>query len=146
MKFIKSNIFKIAELVFALVLTIGSFTVFSACPVGEEHVMACHYAQLAVTTLGLILTIQALAALLIQSDKVRLGIAIAQVPLTVAVFFVPGTIFHLCMMSSMRCISVFKPAVRIVDAIVFIAVVADIVVNVVRNGEVKANEHQKAAA
>ena len=146
MKFIKSNIFKIAELVFALVLTIGSFTVFAACPVGEDHVMACHYAQLAVTTLGLILTIQALAALLIQSDKVRLGIAISQVPLTVAVFFVPGTIFNLCMMSSMRCISVFKPAVRIVDAIVFIAVVADIVVSVVRNGEVKANEHKKAAA
>lgn len=146
MKFIRSNIFKIAELALALVLTIGSFTVFKACPVGEDHVMACHYAQLAVTTIGFVFTIQALAALLITNSKIRLGIAIAQIPLVIAVFFVPGTVFSLCMMSSMRCISIFKPAVRIVSGLSFVVTIADIVLNVVRNKEVKADEHKEAAA
>lgn len=146
MNYIRSNILRIIGLVGAVVLTLGSITVFAACGVSEDHVMACHYAQLAVTTLGTILVIQSLASLIIRNDKVKLGITISQIPVIVAVFFVPGTIFSLCMMSSMRCISLFKPAVRVTDAILLIVALADIVLYLVKNGSEKSNEYKGNAA
>ena len=39
MDYIKKNYIKLIELVLALVIAIGSFTAFAACPVSEEHVM-----------------------------------------------------------------------------------------------------------
>ena len=87
MDYIKKNYIKLIELVLALAIAIGSFTAFAACPVSEEHVMACHYAQLAVTLFGTVLSIQALASLIIRNDKVRLGITISQIPLVIALFF-----------------------------------------------------------
>lgn len=147
MNYIKKNYIKIIELVLALAIAIGSFTVIAACPVSEEHVMACHYAQLAVTLIGTVLSVQALASLIIKNDKVRLGITISQIPLVVALFFVPGTIFSLCMMSSMRCISIFKPAVRVLSGLVFVLSVAEVVISVIKkeNGELQ-SEHKETAA
>ena len=108
---------------------------------------ACHYAQLAVTLFGTVLSIQALASLIIRNDKVRLGITISQIPLVIALFFVPGTVFSLCMMSSMRCISIFKPAVRVFSGLAFIVSVADVVISVIKkeNGELQ-SEHKETAA
>lgn len=135
MNYLKKNFVKFIELVLSLILAIGSFTVFAACPLSEEHVMACHYAQLAVTTLGVILVVQSLAAVIISNEKVKLGITLAQIPIAVAVFLVPGTIFSLCMMSSMRCISIFQPAVRVISAIVFVVSVADVVISVIKKNK-----------
>lgn len=135
MNYLKKNYVKFIELVLSLILAIGSFTVFAACPLSEEHVMACHYAQLAVTTLGVILVVQSLAAVIISNEKVKLGITLAQIPIAVAVFLVPGTIFSLCMMSSMRCISIFQPAVRVISAIVFVVSVADVVISVIKKNK-----------
>lgn len=135
MNFFKRNFVKFIELVLSLILAIGSFTVFAACPLSEEHVMACHYAQLAVTTLGVILVVQSLAAVIISNEKVKLGITLAQIPIAVVVFLVPGTIFSLCMMSSMRCISIFQPAVRVISAIVFVVSVADVVISVIKKNK-----------
>lgn len=147
MDYIKKNYIKLIELVLALVIAIGSFTAFAACTVSEEHVMACHYAQLAVTLFGTVLSIQALASLIIRNDKVRLGITISQIPLVIALFLVPGTVFSLCMMSSMRCISIFKPAVRVFSGLAFIVSVADVVISVIKkeNGELQ-SEHKETAA
>lgn len=147
MDYIKKNYIKLIELVLALVIAIGSFTAFAACPVSEKHVMACHYAQLVVTLFATVLSIQALASLIIRNDKVRLGITISQIPLVIALFFVPGTVFSLCMMSSMRCISIFKPAVRVFSGLAFIVSVADVVISVIKkeNGELQ-SEHKETAA
>ena len=135
MNYLKKNFVKFIELVLSLILAIGSFTVFAACPLSEEHVMACHYAQLAVTTLGFILVVQSLAAVIVSNEKVKLGITLAQIPTAVAVFLVPGTIISLCMMSSMRCISIFQPAVRVISAIVFVVSVADVVISVIKKNK-----------
>ncbi len=147
MNYIKKNYIKILELLLALVITVGSFTVFAACPVSEEHSMNCHSAQLAVTLLGTVFSLQALASLIIRNEKVRLGIAISQIPLIIALFFIPGTIFSLCMMSSMRCNSIFKPAVRVLSGLAFIVSVADVVISVIKkeNGELQ-SEHKETAA
>lgn len=146
MKFIKSNSFKISELALALILVIGSFTVFAACGVSKEHVMSCHYAQLAVTLLGAVLLIQSLLSLAIRDKKISLGLTLSQIPVTIAVFFVPGTFFSLCMMNTMRCITIFQPAVRVVDAILFIVASVDIVLDIRKNGEVKKYAHKETAA
>lgn len=135
MNYLKKNFVKFIELILSLILAIGSFTVFAACPLSEEHVMACHYAQLAVTTLGVILVVQSLAAVIISNEKVKLGITLAQIPTAAAVFLVPGTIFSLCMMSSMRCISIFQPAVKVISAIVFVVSVADVVISVIKKNK-----------
>lgn len=140
MNYFKRNFVKFIELVLSLILAIGSFTVFAACPLSEEHVMACHYAQLAVTTLGFILFVQSLAAVIISNEKVKLGITLAQIPIAVAVFLVTGTIFSLCMMSSMRCISIFQPAVRVISAIVFVVSVADVVISVIKKNKQGVNK------
>lgn len=105
---LKISIPEIFLLVISLVLCVGSFTFFSACEVGE-NVMACHWAQHAVTAFGVLLSVMALAALLIPDRKVKAGVELAATLTAVLTALVPGVVINLCMMDTMRCVSVFRP-------------------------------------
>ena len=124
---IRSNIFSAAALILSVLLAVGSATFVSACPVSEEHTMVCHWAQVAVTSLAVVASVISLTAVVIPDTKIKTGLLTALIPLSVVTFLIPGTLIHLCMMESMRCISVFQPAVRIFAVVIFIVSLAGVI-------------------
>lgn len=124
---LKSNIFALISLVLSAVLAVGSATFISACPVSEEHTMVCHWAQIAVTSVAAVLAVISLIAVVIPDEKIKTGVLTAVIPVSVLTFLIPGTLIHLCMMESMRCISVFRPAVRIFAAVILITALAEVI-------------------
>ena len=124
---LKSNIFALITLVLSVVLAAGSATFISACPVSGEHTMVCHWAQIAVTSLAAVLAVISLIAVVIPDEKIKTGVLTAVIPVSVLTFLIPGTLIHLCMMESMRCLSVFQPAVRIFAAVILIVALAGVI-------------------
>ena len=113
---IKGNIFGIAEALTAAVLLIGALTFFKACGDGEERHMVCHWAQNAVTLSAAVLVFLSLLRVFIPGRGVKAGIAFGLFAVSVSVIFIPGTVIDLCMMDTMRCHAVMKPAVMIFGA------------------------------
>ena len=123
-------------LIFSLLICIGSFSFFSACPVHDDTIMACHWAQNAVTLSGIVLAALALIRIVVPNDNIKTGISIGIFALSAAVIFIPGTTISLCMMDDMACHTTFKPAVIVVSAVLAVIALADVIA-----GFVKANEH-----
>ena len=77
-------------------------------------------------------------ALLLLLPPVRRSPLMSVVPgaagaiLSVILFLVPGVLCRLCMMSTVHCLSVMQPAVRILSAALFVLVLASVVSNLRR--------------
>ncbi len=97
-------LFIVSILIFA-----GSFTFFSACPVHDDTIMACHWAQNAVTALGVLLLAISLAAIVIPDRRIKAGLELSAALAAVLTAVVPGIVINICAMSSMRCASTFRP-------------------------------------
>lgn len=106
---LKSLIPEIILLILSLLICIGSFTFFSACPVHGDTVMACHWAQNAVTALGALLSAISLAAVVIPDRKLKAGLELSATLTAILTAVVPGIVINVCMMNSMRCVSTFRP-------------------------------------
>ena len=133
----KEKIWDITGLVLSLMLTVGSLTFFRACDSEQGRHMACHWAQNAVTLIGIVLAVQSLAKLLTRHKGVKAGLAIGIATLAAAVTFIPGTAINLCMMKTMRCHTVFRPAVTVVSSLLAAVSVVDAVANLKRLGKEK---------
>lgn len=131
----KKNILGIAEFLFAAVLTIGSFTVFKACGEHEGKFMACHWAQNAVTLIGAVTAILALVRIILKNTGIKAGIAIGISLLSAAVIIIPGHVISLCMMETMRCHSIFRPAVTVIGALLVIIAVIDAAAGIIKSGK-----------
>lgn len=125
---IKISISEIIMFIISLVLCIGSFTFFSACEVGE-NVMACHWAQNTVTAFGALLSVMALAALIIPDRRVKAGVELAATLTAVLTALVPNVVINLCMMDTMRCVSVFRPFTILFASITAVAALFSAILN-----------------
>ena len=142
---VKDNILGIAELLLGGILAVGSFTVFAACGEHEGKYMACHWAQNAVVLIGTVIVITALIKLFAKNSGVKAAFAVTHFLLAVGTAFIPGKIINLCMMETMRCQTVFKPAVLVISLI--LAVVSGIeAVIAVKNSGRSSDVPKKAAA
>ena len=119
----KISIIDILMVIAAFVLMIGVQSVFSACEVGEESIMACHWAQQAVFAVSIAEVLISLICLGARNRSARLYLSISNAILSVVVIFIPGTLINLCMMDDMRCRSIMRPAVTI-TAVVMIVICA----------------------
>lgn len=126
---LKRHIPNIILLIFSSALCIGSFTFFSACAGHGVTVMACHWAQNAVTALGALLTGMSLAAIIVPDRKVKAGLELAAVLTAVLTAIVPGVVISLCMMNSMRCVSVFRPFTILFASLTALAALASAVIH-----------------
>ncbi|EXM40391.1 membrane protein [Ruminococcus albus SY3] len=133
----KEKIRDTAGLILSLLLAIGSLTFFRACDSAEGRHMACHWAQNAVTLIGIVLVLQSFIKLVINQKGIKTGLAIGTAALAIAVIFIPGTAINLCMMKTMRCHTVFRPAVTVVSSLLAIVSVIDIITNLRRLGKEK---------
>lgn len=95
-------------------LCAGVRFVFHACaPKEDGSWMTCHWAEQAVFAAAIILVVQSVLLFLIRRNGIKSGIAMAMVPVALSVAVLPGGSIRLCMMESMRCHTVMRPAVTI---------------------------------
>ena len=131
----KRTILSLAQGAAALVLTIGAFTFFKACGDMNGKFMACHWAQNAVVLVGIVLTVLALARIVLRDDNIRTGLSIGIFALSAAAAFIPGTAINLCMMKDMACHTAFKPAVIIISVLLAVLSLADVIAGFVLIGK-----------
>lgn len=134
----KKNILGIAELILAALLTVGSFTFFKACGEHEGKFMACHWAQNAVTLIGIVITLLALLRIILKNSGIKAGLAIGVFASVAAVIFIPDNVISLCMMDTMSCHTTFKPAVIVIASVLAAAAGVDSVLGIIKAG--KSNE------
>ncbi|MBR1930241.1 MAG: DUF4418 family protein [Lachnospiraceae bacterium] len=104
-----------------VLLCAGMKLVFHACEVGE-NIMACHWAEQAAFGVAIVLVVQAILLVFIRKADGKLGIKLAMIPTALLEVCIPGVFIHLCMMNTMRCHTIMRPAVSLFG--VAIAVVA----------------------
>ena len=131
----KKNILGIAELLTALLLTIGSVTFFKACGGNDGKYMACHWAQNTVTLIGIVLSASALLRILLKNTGIKTGLSIGAFLLSVSVIFIPNNVISLCMMDSMRCHSIFEPAVIVIASVLAALSGVDSVLGLIKAGK-----------
>lgn len=110
------------RLALALLLAIGAATFLGPCVHADGAYGACHWAGRALTGLGIVLSAQALLALLFTDAKIREGISLSIVPAALLAALTPGVVMPLCMVETMRCNLVTRPAALVLA--VFIAVLS----------------------
>ena len=119
---------RIASLIAAVILVLGVQTLFGACgPAEDGSFMNCHYAQLDVFFIGIVLAVLALAAVLIKKRAVCLILFAASAILSVITILIPGTIVHMCMMDTMRCYTLLKPFTTILCIVILILSVLNLI-------------------
>ena len=112
-------------LVLSLCLALGAALVFGACAAhGDGSVMTCHWAGRAVVGTGAAMSALALARLAV-GRRARLGSDLAFIALAGLAALLPGRLVSLCMMESMRCRAVMRPAVLVLSALIALAAAAD---------------------
>ena len=75
MKRLKTGMAEIILLVIGLAIIIGSLTFFSACGAKEDgSFMNCHWAQVIITSLGALISAEALAAVIVPNRMFRAGL------------------------------------------------------------------------
>lgn len=100
-------------------LTVGVMLLFHACgPKDDGTWMSCHYAQLTVAGLGIVMTILGVLSLVVSERKVVLALRILVLVCAVIAMVIPGNVIHLCMMNDMRCRAVMRPSVILVCVLI----------------------------
>ena len=104
---------------FALILAIGSVTVFKACAVKPDGSwMKCHHVQNLVFIFSLVLFALSLASALLDFFINKKFLSVIMFSLSAAtallIFLLPGIILPMCMVNTMRCYAVMQPFVRVV--------------------------------
>ena len=123
----KINITDVCLLVYSAALCLGVKLVFHACGMKEDGSwMNCHWAEQAVFAISIGLTVTAGLRLLL-SRQVKAGAALAMSVVSVMTALLPGVFVRLCMMDTMRCHAVMRPAVIILCALIAVTGIADAV-------------------
>lgn len=111
--------FAVIIVVLGIFLAIGSRLWFSACGIQEDgSYMACHWAELTSSFLGIVLAVQGAIALLIRDKKAQGAVFAAAAPVALLTCFIPGTIISICAMSGMHCRAMLRPAVIAIGIVI----------------------------
>ena len=129
MKKIRERIGGIVLTILSLALTIGVKTMFSACgPKDDGSWMNCHWAEQAVFAVSIGLTVTAGLRLLLNRQA-KAGAALAMSVIAVMTALLSGVFVRLCMMDTMRCHAVMRPAVLILCGLIAVAGVVDAILS-----------------
>ncbi len=103
----------------ALLLALGSVSVFSACgALPDGSWMRCRRAQDAVTLSAAVLTALLVLQGLVRSKAVRIILNCAAVALCAAVFLLPGTLLPMCMLKTHSCYTALQPFARVMAVLI----------------------------
>lgn len=122
-----SGIFAGIVTALGILLSAGVQLVFHACGAGEDgNYMSCHWAQMAVAAIGAVIAVTGIAALVVRDRKVRMGLVAAVIPAALAAVLVPNVLIRLCVMDTMHCNHVMRPAVITLGALIILASVTGV--------------------
>ncbi len=111
------------------IFLVGIRSLFAPCkPKADGSWMVCHWAGQAVTGVAAVLVIMSILHLLFSNPASKLGLAAGMIPVALLAAVLPGPMIHLCMMDTMRCHSVTRPAVLIVSLFLTVIAAADLAV------------------
>ena len=112
-----------------LLFFVGMQTVFLPCEVRPDGSwMTCHWAGQAVTGIAAALAAIALMHLVIPRAQVKVGLALAMIPLSVLALVLPDHLIDLCMMETMHCHTVMEPAVTVISLLNVLLAAVDVYV------------------
>ena len=112
-----------------LLFFVGMQTVFLPCEARPDGSwMTCHWAGQALTGIAAVLVAIAALHLVIPRAQVKMGLALAMIPLSVLAFVLPDHLIDLCMMETMHCHTVMEPAVTVLSLLNIMTAGADIYV------------------
>ncbi|MBR1821191.1 MAG: DUF4418 family protein [Clostridia bacterium] len=120
----KNNIPAIVVLILGLVIAVGSQTFLGACVHEDGSFGACHWASRAIMGVGGLMAVLALLALTVPGAGKRAGLYLAMLPTAALGLLTPGTLIDLCMMDTMRCRALMRPATTILFALSLVAAIA----------------------
>ena len=127
------SILSITQLALCVLLTVGVRTFLRACVHEDGSFGACHGAETAVFAAGAVLSLLSCAAILFDGSGIRLAVLAAAMAAALLAALLPGRIMPLCMMESMRCNSVMKPAVWLLAAAVFVLAAVQMLIQIRQN-------------
>lgn len=114
-------------LIVSVLFLVGIRTAFAPCkPTEDGSWMTCHWAGQAVTGVAAVLLVLAILHLLLPGPGEKLGVAAAMIPVSLLAAFLPGKLINLCMMGTMRCHGVTRPAVLVFSLMLAVLSLADL--------------------
>jgi hypothetical protein len=125
----KINITDILLLVMSAALCLGVKLVFHACGMKEDGSwMNCHWAEQAVFAVSIGLTVTGILRLFLER-KAKAGAALTMSVISVMTALIPDIFVRLCMMDTMRCHAVMRPAVIILCVLITVTGIADVLLS-----------------
>lgn len=112
----------------SLLMTIGTFTFMQPCVHADGNFSTCHWAGLVLAGLGIVLTVQAVLGMFSGNAKMREGVSLSMIPTALLAALTPGPVIPLCMMATMRCNTVMKPAAILIAALIGVLSAVDAVI------------------
>ncbi len=113
-------------------------TVFKECgPKDDGSFMACHWAGRAILSFGIVLTAAAAAHLALPSGDAKFGISVVILIISIVALFIPGGLFKICGMNTMKCHTLTKPANTVFAILTALAASADIVLSILKSRKKK---------
>ncbi len=116
-------------LALTLLLSLGTAFLFHPCshtkPDGTW--MMCHYAAIIIIALGTVMSVLSLVRVFIADNKIKAGVSLSFIPLSILTFLVPKILIPLCGNLEMRCHTIMRPAVCINAAVILICAVLDFI-------------------
>ena len=107
---------------------IGILTVFAPCgPKEDGSFMTCHWAGLSVAGNAAVLAALSILHMILPDRAVKTGVSLACIPVAVLAAMTPQYIIHMCMMDTMRCHAVMRPAAIVMSILVIAASIFDVV-------------------
>lgn len=113
--------------ILGLLLTIGVFTFLKPCVHADGDFGTCHWAGQMLAGLGIVMTVQAIIGMFCGKAKMREGISLAMIPVALLAALTPGIIIPLCMMETMRCNVIMKPATMLIAVLIALLSAVDVV-------------------
>lgn len=118
----KKSIWNKAALILSAFLAAGVMTIFKACgPKEDGTYMHCHSVQMYIFYIALAEIVIIAATLFIRNTKAIAALMVCGAVLSLIAVLLPGRIMPMCMMDTMRCHALMKPAVTILGVIITIA-------------------------
>ena len=108
-----------------LCLSAGTQFVFHACGMHDDGSYGrCHYAQLVVACLGLLIAAGALCSILWRTREVMCTVSVVTACTAVLTLLIPGPVIPLCMMKTMHCLTMMKPFTTVMGSVVLLISIA----------------------
>ena len=115
----KKKILSALLAVLCVFFTIGVMTVFRGCGAHDDGSFGpCYQARMAVFAMGFVMSAQALTAFAAKSSSFSAGCSLSLAFTALVAAFVPGRFISLCMMETMRCHMIMKPAVLVLGILI----------------------------